>query len=834
MVDFDSLNRVSSANGETDPRKIFQKLIKPDGVNELYASQSELLDRWYRNKDVKDTILKLPTGGGKSLVGLLQAQSSLNELKQPALYLTPTRQLMKQVCDEADSFGIKAKPYLGASEGIDPEIINGQCVGILTYEAVFNGLSKFGTRDKRSEVGKCGLVILDDAHAAFESVWDSFSFVIKQKNHKDLYNEICSEFREAFKQLNRAQTFDEIVSGKEHFVLDVPHWDWLQQKDAISQIIQAYGPENIDRFSWPHIRDELHVCQVLISRKSVSIVPLVPLTDRAFVFDTAKRRIFMSATIADDSEIVRNLGVSAQAANNPLVAASLAGVGERMILSPALIKPIEPFDSTVMVKQLLSEVKKSNKNVAILTPSFEAAMRWDGIAQVPKKGDETEVLIERLRTTKGLSAVLPRRYDGVDLPGESCRVLILDGLPYGNSDYDSWRIDTFSYGAGSVSLAQRIEQAIGRGARGTSDYCVVLLTGSDLINWIGVKSNQKFLSAGTLRQLEIGLEVSKAVNSPQDFVETAWKCLNRDSSWRSYHAAELGDAAVPVCPSECDLQMRERERAAIDALRVRQFTNALSELDKAIDLATDQATKGWFHQLKSRALMQHGDDVSAEQSQVKAHGLNSRLTGPRGQVPFVAVAATSNQGASIVAKINQYHHVGVAQRVFDDAAKHLSAIATANQFETALQTLFEFIGFSASRPDDIYRKGPDVLAATEGTHLIIEAKSRRRDKNKLTKTLHGQVMNHENWFDTNYGVVERKQRIIVYPTNKSEKNAGADHTLALTFATIDQIVQSARQAIKEIGSLGEDQKAFNAQRILIDKGLEPDGIIQRLSQFTFE
>lgn len=94
MVDFGSLSSTAGSLAETDPRKLFQHLIKPDGVNELYASQSDIIAKWLDNRSAKDIVLKLPTGGGKSLVGLLIAQSSMNELKQPSLYPVPTRQLV--------------------------------------------------------------------------------------------------------------------------------------------------------------------------------------------------------------------------------------------------------------------------------------------------------------------------------------------------------------------------------------------------------------------------------------------------------------------------------------------------------------------------------------------------------------------------------------------------------------------------------------------------------------------------------------------------------------------------------------------------------------------
>ena len=50
---------------------------------------------------MSDAIVKLHTGGGKTLVGLLIALSSMEEKKGPVLYLTPTTQLVEQTIEKA-------------------------------------------------------------------------------------------------------------------------------------------------------------------------------------------------------------------------------------------------------------------------------------------------------------------------------------------------------------------------------------------------------------------------------------------------------------------------------------------------------------------------------------------------------------------------------------------------------------------------------------------------------------------------------------------------------------------------------------------------------------
>src|SRR5437016_3422246 len=88
------------------PREIFNSLPKPAGINDLYVSQAEVLDAWNGRRDERDVVIKLHTGGGKTLVALLMAQSVINQTGLPILYLAPTNQLVSQVLEKSREYGI--------------------------------------------------------------------------------------------------------------------------------------------------------------------------------------------------------------------------------------------------------------------------------------------------------------------------------------------------------------------------------------------------------------------------------------------------------------------------------------------------------------------------------------------------------------------------------------------------------------------------------------------------------------------------------------------------------------------------------------------------------
>jgi replicative superfamily II helicase len=55
------------------------------------------LKEWFtQRRELKDVIVKLHTGQGKTLIGLLILQSKLNQTGEPALYVCPNNNLVQQ------------------------------------------------------------------------------------------------------------------------------------------------------------------------------------------------------------------------------------------------------------------------------------------------------------------------------------------------------------------------------------------------------------------------------------------------------------------------------------------------------------------------------------------------------------------------------------------------------------------------------------------------------------------------------------------------------------------------------------------------------------------
>ncbi len=789
MVDINKLRIKKKKSKAIKPSEIFRRLPKPPGINDLYTSQAEVLETWFDRRTERDVVLKLHTGGGKTLVGLLMAQSTVNETGEPVLYLAPTVQLVKQALEKAKEHGIPAVSYQ-TGQPLNDDFVNANAVMVATYKALFNGRSKFGLRGE-GQPQSVSAVILDDAHVAFSVVRESFTLEVSSQEDRARYESLADLFRKAFRDTDRLGTFDDTVSGSYFGVLEVPYWAWHQQLDAVREQLKSDADKYA--FVWPLLRDQLHLCHALISRSAFTITSILPLVNAFPTFSEAPRRIYMSATIADDSEIVRTFDADPHSVQHALTSRSLAGVSERMILIPDLM-PFK-FDVRAAIERLLEWTSKRKLGAVVLVPSDKAAAQWSGVATVAKGSSEVEALVEALqtRTTSG-PAVFANRYDGMDLPGDSCRLLIMSGLPAGTSDYEIFRASAL-YGGGTITrmLAQRIEQGIGRGARGSGDHCVVLLAGADLAAWVAKDANFRFLTSATRAQLKIGEEISKEVQDTKDLAKTIRRSFDRDQEWVEYHAetlAELVDEDVPDTPRAV---LAAGERKAINLWHDGYHEKAIAKIEKVLAEITsvDPQTRGWMEQIAARIADKWGNSDRSEDLQRQAYANNRNLTRPKVRPPYRPLPKPSAQANAIARQFGGYRLRRGFLQSFEDSVAHLHHEASSNQFEQALAELAVTIGFSAERHDK-NGEGPDVLwLLPSQVGLVIEAKSQKKEKNALTKEEHGQLLVAAEWFGKNYKNY-RCVRVSVHPRNRATRAAVAGASHALTYEKLAALISDAR------------------------------------------
>jgi len=238
MVDFKQLRAAKAKPVAIDPIEIFRRLPPPPGFFDLSPAQKEVLETWFKRRDELDLVIKLHTGGGKTLVGLLIAQSILNETREPVVYLSPNLQLVSQILDKADEYSIPAVTYDKEEYFFPDDFLAGESVLVCTYQALFNGRSRFGAPGSKREVLDVGGLILDDAHVAFSTVREAFTISVKRSKDEEAYITLTNMFRDDFRQFDKLGTFDDVVSGGDYNILEVPYWSWHARATQVREYLR--------------------------------------------------------------------------------------------------------------------------------------------------------------------------------------------------------------------------------------------------------------------------------------------------------------------------------------------------------------------------------------------------------------------------------------------------------------------------------------------------------------------------------------------------------------------------------------------------------------------
>ena len=96
-IDFSNIPARSKQTKPIHPIEIFQASAITDGnINDLWLAQGDALREWHEHRDDRNVAVVLNTGAGKTLVGLLIAQSLVQETQRQVVYACSSIQLVEQ------------------------------------------------------------------------------------------------------------------------------------------------------------------------------------------------------------------------------------------------------------------------------------------------------------------------------------------------------------------------------------------------------------------------------------------------------------------------------------------------------------------------------------------------------------------------------------------------------------------------------------------------------------------------------------------------------------------------------------------------------------------
>lgn len=769
-IDFDKLLG-GDDEAPTNPRDIFLTLDKSSGFSFLRDVQSDVLDAWFDDRDRRDSVIKLNVGSGKTLVGLLILQSCLNEGHGPAVYVCPDNLLVEQVSEEAGRLGIEV-----TTDPYDAAFQSGSRILVINIYKLFNGRSVFGVGQQRIEIGS---VIIDDAHACLLTVADQFRIALP--NTHPAYAWALQTFGPDLRRQN-SFGYIAITRSDPQAHEEVPFWAVQEHAEAFLAVLYDHRDNEELRFSLPFLKELLPACRIVLSGTRLEIQPTFPPTDLIESFHRAKRRIYMTATLSDDSILITHFGADAAKLKEPITAASLQAMGERMILMPQELNPELKLPD---VQALLSTAAEQH-NVVVIVPSQKAAALWSGIADQTLIGDSVSAGVARLRAEHVGLTVLINRYDGIDLPRDACRVLAIVGLPEATSMVG--QVDSSILGSSVIGLRrqiQRIEQGMGRGVRSADDYCAVILFGSELTRRLLAREGHDMLTPATQAQMKLSKQLANQIvgASVDELRSVMNRCLDRDKGW-----VAASRKALLQAPKQPGLRIDEGQvatRAAFDAVRYGEHTEAARILTTAANAADDDTYKAWL-KVRLAEATNFFDRAEAQRILQSAHRLNRRVLRPAEGVAYEKLHGVKAEQAIGVQNYFRDRFLQAPERILF-AQSLADALVfepeTADTFENAVLDLGRAIGIHSQRPEREFGEGPDNLwLLRDGRYLVIECKNGSTTQGGISKDDLGQLDQAMTWFRKRYGADMPVVPVIIHPLIK----VGAQATAPAGLRIVDE------------------------------------------------
>jgi hypothetical protein len=441
-------------------------------VPSLWPWQTEVLAA-YAGLD-GDAAVELPTGTGKTLVGLLAGEHFRDAEGAPVAFLAGNKQLAQQVERQARDLGFPVVRFQGPKDGWtsrDVRAFNyGEAIGVMNYWNYFNAAPG---------VEPAGMLILDDVHLLEGPLRDLFTVCLRRGD--PLYEDVLQLIVARCPYYSLAE---DLLNGVEPLhppeMLVFP--DSADLSDDVRNLLDARLADGSEAWwAWQRVRDRVEVCCWLVSVRGVTFTPYIPPSQTIAHFAEPRRRLYLSATIGTVEDLRRRLGTPPL---EKLSSAVQPRQGERMVLvrdapdSPLAIELVEelrPFLERQRKALWLCARRDTADalNFALTLAGLPGQVR---VLQADNGADEP------FAAEAAGHLIAAGRYDGMDFPGDACRVEIVPEVPVATSDLEEF-VSAYLRDApfATTRFGQRVAQALGRCNRGEDDRAVYILADPEFL-----------------------------------------------------------------------------------------------------------------------------------------------------------------------------------------------------------------------------------------------------------------------------------------------------------------------------------------------------------------
>ena len=518
-----------STQAPESPEELFRELPRRR-IPDVLPHQRKLLREYVaRAVESSDVALQLPTGSGKTLVGLLIAEWRRRKNQERTVFLCPTRHLVNQVVEQAEEkYGLTVLGFTGSARNYDAtaraEYLIAGRAAVTTYSSLFNTNPFFSNAD---------IVIVDDSHVADNYISELWSIRIERLNsaHTALHAALQGVLRPLIDPLSRSRLAGQSETADDGVWVDkIPTPEFMEIANEVAEVLELHTPHTNLTYPWSMVRDHLLACHVYLSSQEILIRPLIPPTWTHAAFHEPKQRIYMSATLGAGGDLERIMGRRKIQRLSTPDQSDHQGVGRRFFIFPGTSPEA---DKAVILRRDLMRIAKRS---LVLVPSGrmrdEIARDVTDNLRFPVLGaDDIEDSKKCFTSASRAVVALANRYDGTDFPGEECRLLFIEGLPKATNLQEQFLTNRM---AANVLLNERIQnrvlQSIGRCTRSLEDYSAVVVSGEQLTDYLINIRRRKYLRPELQAEIAFGVEQSKG-QSIADLAENFKIFLENGEEW---------------------------------------------------------------------------------------------------------------------------------------------------------------------------------------------------------------------------------------------------------------------------------------------------------------
>lgn len=511
----------------SSPQEMYQdnKLKKIMGTLDY---QSEMLNLYIENEKNNSIALELPTGSGKTLVGLLIGEYRRRKNKEKILFLCPTNQLVNQVVEQSENkYGIKAIAFCGKQKDYLPKdktaFSMAKSIGVTTYSSFFSGGSLFSDVD---------ILIMDDVHSCEEYIISNWT--IQLNNDSDTFYDIAEILRQHIDEndyINLTERSDDRRDA--HFCNMVPMQ--LMESEICNlhrKLKDKLEEGSSNYYAFLRLTDNFRECNIYIAHNEIMIRPWIAPTMSFKPFEKVKQRILMSATLGKSGELERITGLKNIYRLPTVNDWDKKGLGRKFFIFPNL--SFDKNDCFKIVLRLQEVCKKSVFLVPDLITLRRISDFFKSNMNNVKIFNSTDIIKTKsdFLNENEATLLLANRFDGIDFPDDESRLLFIYNLPRMTNLQEVFLNNKMCASKlYEERIRTRIVQSVGRCSRNASDFSIVCIIGDFVHNDLTKEEKLKKFSPELRAEIKFGQINSEDYKNVDEPLEQAIEFLNRSSAW---------------------------------------------------------------------------------------------------------------------------------------------------------------------------------------------------------------------------------------------------------------------------------------------------------------